>query len=394
VRNGDGVVVTLNYRLGALGFLGHRRLSDPDGPIGNWGLHDQVAALRWVRDNIALFGGDPQNVTIFGESAGGFSVAALLGAPGAAGLFRRAIVESGGAYAHSIEEAERAATRLAAVLGVAEPDRDSLERIPAAELVAATEEIGRRRPDPGMLPLPFLPTVDGVFLPRHPLNAVAEGAASGIDLLIGTNRDEMTLFGLGNPALQNMDEEGVVRWMSNALPQVPANEVMDSYRNARSARSERMEPRDIWVAAGTDIVFRWPSLQLAAAHVSRGDPAFVYLFDWESPAFDGILGSCHALELPFVFGAVHVPVVQLFSGGGPAVNTLSQQMQQAWLSFAKVGDPSHDGIAPWKPWDPVDRATMIFGGWTRLEHAPRDDELAVLERYRPLPGSMSESSEG
>ena len=386
VRNGDGVVVTLNYRLGALGFLGHRRLSDADGHVGNWGLHDQVAALRWVRDNIAVFGGDPQNVTIFGESAGGFSVAALIGAPKAAGLVRRAIVESGGAYAHSVEEAERAATRLAAVLGVAEADRDSLERIPAAELVAATEEMGRRRPDPGMLPLPFLPTVDGVFLPRHPLTAVADGAASGVDLLIGTNRDEMTLFGLGNPALSDMDEAGVERWTSNALPHVPVNEVIESYRNARSARFEPVEPRDIWVAVGTDIVFRWPSLQLAAAHVSRGDTAFVYLFDWESPAFDGILGSCHALELPFVFGAVHVPVVQLFSGGGPTVNTLSQQMQQSWLSFAQRGNPSHDGIDPWQPWDPVGRATMIFGEWTRLEHAPRNDELAVLERYRPLSG--------
>jgi para-nitrobenzyl esterase len=393
VRNGDVVVVTLNYRLGALGFLGHRRLSDAESHVGNWGLQDQVAALRWVRDNIAAFGGDAQKVTIFGESAGGMSIAALLGAPRAAGLFHRAIIESGGGYAHSVEEAERAAARLAAVLGVAECDRGSLQSVPAAELVAATEEIGRRRPDPGMLPLPFLPTVDGVFLPRHPLTAVADGASSGIDLLIGTNRDEMTLFGLGNPALLNMDDEGLARWTANSLPHVPTTEVIESYRNARCARSEPVGPRDIWVAAGSDVVFRWPSLQLAAAHVARGGTAFVYLFDWESPAFDGILGSCHALELPFVFGAVHVPVVQLFSGAGPTVNTLSQQMQQAWLSFAKGGDPSHDGIAPWQPWDPVRRATMIFGGWTRLEHAPRDEELAVLERYRPLTTSVSDSSQ-
>jgi para-nitrobenzyl esterase len=188
----------------------------------------------------------------------------------------------------------------------------------------------------------------------------------------------------------NMDEAGVDRWMSNALPDVPAGKVVEAYRSARAERAEPVGPRDIWVAAGTDIVFRWPSLQLAAAHVAQGNTTFVYLFDWESPAFDGILGSCHALELPFVFGAVHVPVVQLFSGGGLTVNTLSQQMQQAWLSFAKGGDPSHDGIAPWQPWDPVGRATMIFGEWTQLEQAPRDEELAVLERYRPLPGPVSE----
>ena len=199
VRNGNAVVVTINYRLGALGFLGHRDLAGPDGLIGNWGIQDQVAALTWVRDNIASFGGDADNVTIFGESAGGFSVATLLGTPAASGLFRRAIVQSGGMHTHSVEQAEQSAERLAAVLGIASCDRASLERIPAAELVAATEELGRRRPDPGMIPLPFLPVVDGVFLPDDPLVAVAHGSSAGIDLLIGTNRDELTLFGLGTP---------------------------------------------------------------------------------------------------------------------------------------------------------------------------------------------------
>ena len=384
VRNGDAVVVTINYRLGALGFLGHRDLADPDGLVGNWGIQDQLAALRWVRDNIAAFGGDPGTVTIFGESAGGFSVATLLGTPAATGLFRRAIVQSGGAHVHTLEEAERSAERLAAALGIASCTRESLERVPAAELVAATEELGKRRPDPGMIPLPFLPVVDGVLLPDHPLAAVANGAAAGIDLLIGTNRDEVTLFGLGNPTLMALDEDGMTRWVANAVPDMPGTEVIDAYRSARRSRGESIEPTAIWVAVGTDIVFRWPSLQLAAAHAARGSRAFVYLFDWESPAFGGILGSCHALELPFVFGAVHVPVVQVFSGGGPAVETLSAQMQRAWLAFAAAGDPGHDGIGAWPAWDPAERATMIFGADTRLEPAPRNEELAVLERHRPL----------
>lgn len=384
VRNGDAVVVTINYRLGALGFLGHRDLADPDGLVGNWGMQDQLAALRWVRENIAAFGGDPGTVTIFGESAGGFSVATLLGMPAAAGLFRRAIVQSGGAHVHTLEEAERSAERLAAALGIASCTRESLERVPAAELVAATEELGRRRPDPGMIPLPFLPVVDGVLLPDHPLAAVANGAAAGIDLLIGTNRDEVTLFGLGNPALLALDEDGMTRLVANAAPDMPRAEVIDLYRSARQSRAESTEPTAIWVAFGTDVVFRWPSLQLAAAHAARGSRAFVYLFDWECPAFGGILGSCHALELPFVFGAVHVPEVQVFSGGGPAVETLSAQMQRAWLAFAAAGDPGHDAIGAWAGWDPAERATMIFGAQTRLESAPRNEELAVLERYRPL----------
>ncbi len=384
VRNGDAVVVTINYRLGALGFLGHRRLADPDGLVGNWGIQDQVAALRWVHESIAAFGGDPSNVTIFGESAGGFSVATLLAAPAAAGLFRRAIVQSGGTHVHSVDAAEQSAERLAAVLGVAACDRASLEPIPASELVAATEELGRRRPDPGMIPLPFLPVVDGALLPEHPLAAVAKGSADRVDLLIGTNRDELTLFGLGNPALLALDEVGMRRWVANAVPDIDVDEVVDAYRPAKRARSEPVEPTDIWVAVGTDVVFRWPSLQLAAVHTARGAPSYVYAFEWESPAFGGILRSCHALELPFVFGAVHLPAVQVFSGSGPAVETLSQQMQGAWLAFAATGDPSHEGIGTWQAWDPLRRATLVFGADTRLVDAPRDEELAVLERHRPL----------
>jgi para-nitrobenzyl esterase len=390
VRNGDAVVVTINYRLGALGFLGHRMLADEDGLVGNWGLHDQVAALSWVRDHIGIFGGDVDNVTVFGESAGGFSISALLGLPAAKGLFRRAIVQSGGVWVHTVEEAERAADRLAAVLGVAHCTRDLLAPIPASELVAATEELGRRRPDPGMLPLPYLPVIDGVFLPEDPMAAVAGGATSGVDLLIGTNRDELTLFGLGNPALMALDADGVDRWMANAVPEIPTDELLDGYRVARAARSEPVEPHDLWVAAGSDLVFRWPSLQLAGTHVARGGRAFVYLFDWPSPAFEGILGACHALELPFVFGLVDNSVVQILVGSGPEVDALSRNMQAAWLQFARRGNPSHEGIGEWRSWDGRERATMLFGPRTGLVDAPRNPELRVLERYHPLvPGVPS-----
>ncbi|HXZ62850.1 MAG TPA: carboxylesterase family protein [Acidimicrobiales bacterium] len=384
VRNGNVVVVTINYRLGALGFLAHRALAGPDGSAGNWGLHDQVAALRWVRDNIAVFGGDPANVTVFGESAGAFSIAALLGAPASTGLFRRAVLQSGAPHVHTLEEAERATERLATVLELPSCERGSFERVPASELVAATEELGRRRPDPGALPLPFLPVVDGNFLPRHPLDAVAGGSGAGVDLLVGTNRDELTLYGLGNPELLALDEDGVTRWVQHVLPGVPPRGVVEAYRLARQARSEPVGPSDVWVAAGSDIVFRWPSLQLAAAHGATGARAYVYLFEWESPAFGGILGSCHALELPFVFGAVERPVVQMFAGSGPEVERLSAEMQRAWLSFAAAGDPAHEGIGPWRPWDPVTRTTMIFGGHTRSVDAPRNEELGVLEEHRPL----------
>jgi para-nitrobenzyl esterase len=388
VRNGDVVVVTINYRLGALGFLGTRDMEDPDGLVGNWGLHDQVAALRWVHEHIATFGGDPDNVTIFGESAGGFSVAALMAVPSAAGLFHRAVVQSGGAHVHTVDDAERAAGRLADALGVASCTRETLSKVPVADLLAATDVVAKHRPDPGLIPLPFLPVVDGVFLPTHPLQAVSDGSAAGVDLMIGTNRDELTLFGLANPALMSLDEKGSMRWAANAAPDVPTEEIFDSYRLARAERGESTEVRDVWVALGTDCVFRWPSLQFAAAQASQGARTYVYLFDWESPAFGGILGSCHALELPFVFGAVHVPAVQLFSGGGPEVDALSSQMQRAWLAFARNGDPSHDALGSWPTWDPATRQTMLFGPYTGVEAAPRDAELAAWEAHRPLTAAL------
>jgi para-nitrobenzyl esterase len=263
-------------------------------------------------------------------------------------------------------------------------DRETLEAVPAADLVAATEEVSRRRPDEGAIPLPYLPVVDGTFLPDHPLDAIARGAATGVDLLIGTNRDELTLFGLGNPALAALDEGGVIRWIANAAPDVPTDELLTSYREIRRGRSESVSVRDLWVAVGTDNVFRWPSLQLAAAQGLQGERTYVYLFDWESPAFGGILGSCHALELPFVFGAVGVPAVQLFTGAGPEVEALSAQMQQAWLAFARTGDPSNGETAPWPTWEPTTRSTMIFGAHTGVIDAPRDEELALWEAHRPL----------
>jgi para-nitrobenzyl esterase len=385
VRNGDVVVVTLNYRLGALGFLGHRGLGDDDF-FGNWGLHDQVAALRWVQTYIARFGGDPAQVTIFGESAGGFSVAALLGAPSAAGLFRRAIVQSGGVHVHTVEEAERTADRLASALGVPACTREFLSSVPAADLLTATEAVAALPPDPGSIPMPFLPTVDGAFLPTHPLDAVEHGAASSVDLLIGTNRDELALFGLGRPELTGLDLAGVERWAANGVPDIPTHELMDAYRQARASRSEGVDAHALMIAIGSDGVFRWPSLQLAAAHAApaaHGSSTFVYLFDWECPAFEGVLGACHALEIPFVFGVVHVPEVQLFTGSGPTATALSTQMQQAWSAFAHRGNPTRPELA-WPAWDATIRSTMIFGPKTGVVEAPRNSELSVWEHYRPL----------
>ncbi len=348
-RDGDVVVVTINYRLGALGFLAHPELAGDgeewlDGRTwtgsGNWGLADQVAALAWVRDHIAAFGGDPGNVTLFGESAGGMSVASLLAVPEARGLFRRAIVQSGPPYTSSLEDAATLAEKIASQLGVG-LSRAELEQVPADRFVEAVAAFGRASSatdDSGLL---MRPAIDGGLLDRPPEQAVADGVASDVPLLIGTTRDESAFFALGNPALSSLDDEGLLRWMRRITPdRAVAERVLGTVRDVRRERGETVTPIALWNALATEHLFRVPTLRLADAHAAAaadGVGTYCYLFTWESPAFGGFLGSCHALDIPFVFGTVHHPLVQTFSGGGDDAFELSAAMRRAWTSFAMVG---------------------------------------------------------
>ncbi len=392
-RTGDVVVVTFNYRLGALGFLAHPAMSVSTAEwatFGNWGLLDQLAALRWVGDHIADLGGDPTNVTVFGESAGSMSISALLTSPAARGMFHRAVLQSGPPYSHVPQRAARAAEDLSVELGLGRVDRDRLSSVPAADLVEATRRLQARLPGPGELPIPFLPVIDGAVLPSRPEEALSAGAAAGIPVLVGTNRDELAFFAVGDPRLRAIDDHGgLIEWVGRAAPAVSPEDVVATYLAARQARGEGTTPHDLLVAAGTDLVFRWPSLVLAAAQTHHRTDAFVYLFTWETPVFGGYLGSCHALEIPFVFGSVRHPAIAAFTGGGPTAEALSQRMQQAWVSFARTGDPSHGDVGSWPAWDPLDRATMVFGRASAVVNAPRNEELAVWERAAPLAGAAT-----
>ncbi|HEV3366951.1 MAG TPA: carboxylesterase family protein [Acidimicrobiales bacterium] len=390
-REGDVVVVTFNYRLGMLGFLAHPALEDEGqtwlhddewSGFGNWGLADQVAVLRWVRDHIAGFGGDPGNVTLFGESAGGMSVAALLAVPAARGLFHRAVVESGPPNVHSAEQASKRAEELVDHLGVP-MTREALERVPVEELVRAAADLGLQatRDLSGLL---VMPVVDGGLLSAPPDVEVASGSASGVPLLVGTTRDEAGFFAAGNPKLSTLDDEGLRRWVMRFVPEPDATDTLiAAVREARLGRGEAATPRDLWVAISTDALFRMPTVRLADAHAAAADPGvgtYCYLFTWESPAFGGVLGSCHALEIPFVFGSVHNPGVQGFSGGGEEAFALSAAMRRAWVAFARSGAPQG-----WPAWDPESRPTKVFGPWpgsAGMAHEverPRDEELGALE---------------
>jgi para-nitrobenzyl esterase len=368
----DGVVcVTINYRLGADGFV------FLDDATPNLGLLDQLAALEWVHDNIPAFGGDPDNVTIFGESAGAMSVVTLLSMPRSEGLVRRAIAQSGaGHHTISVSTARLIAADLTSRLGV-QPRRDALADVPLDRLDAAqramTAEIASA-PDPSrwgevvLNLLPFEPVVDGDILPARPLERFNAGAASDVDLLIGTNRNENRLF-LVPTGIMDVIDEPTLSFMTVLLGQDVA--ALDAYRTARPGASEG----EILEAVTTDWMFRIPAIRVAEAHQRGRGSTHMYEFAWPSPLLDGRLGACHALEIGFVFDTIDAEGGDLLFG--PSVpRELVAVMHAAWVQFATKGDPG------WDAYDLIDRATMIFDRASHVVSDPRSIERALWDGRR------------
>lgn len=363
---GDVVVVTFNYRLGVLGFL-HVDGANGEPGGGNAGLLDQVAALAWVRDNAAAFGGDPANVTVFGESAGAMSVGALLGAPAARGLFGRAILQSGAASnATAADVAAGVAAETLAEMGVAPGDRAGLAAVPVARILAAQAEVSRRHAARGMA---YEPVVDGDVLPEPPLEAVAAGSAADVALLVGTTADEMRLFSLMDRTLAALTPEQLEDRARLAFGEGARAAVATYAANRPGAR-----PGDLWTAILTDRVFRIPAVRLAEAQGRHRDDTFAYLFTWATPAFGGALGSCHALEIPFVFDNLDAPGVAVFTGDGADRRPLAAATSAAWTAFARTGRPEHPGLPAWPAYDERRRATMELGTHLRVRDDPAGDE--------------------
>jgi para-nitrobenzyl esterase len=375
---GDVVVVTINYRLGILGFLGYPDLVDDQagGAAANWGLLDQVAALQWVKENISAFGGDPANVTLFGESAGGMSVADLLSMPSAAGLFHKAIVQSGPPNAKSMERASEATLKLLAELGLTSVSQ--LRDLPVDVLLRAQTDVLTPKPGGGLV---LVPVVDGTSLPVEPGRAIAAGSASGIPLVIGTNRDEAKMFMVADPRNREPDEDVLYRRIDRALVandvNLPVGEVIEGYRSARTVAGRAADPRELWSAIESDRMFRIGSIRAAESQSQHQALTYMYLFTWESPAMKGALGACHALELPFMFGTLDAPGMDRFAGSGPDAERLSELMMDAWTAFARSGTPAAKGMPAWPPYDTGRRATMVFGQSVGVEDAPLDAERQV-----------------
>ncbi len=362
---GDVVVVTLNYRLGVLGFL-----NLPEVGPSNVGLRDQIAALHWVRDNIEAFGGNPGCVTVFGESAGAKSVECLLASPLAQGLFHRAIAESTYEIPMAADGAITAAHRYAAALNTTSPSE--LRDVPVDALLAEmnNQAMAALLSGGGFASAlgGWTPVVDGEVLEHEPLSVFA--STSPVPLVLGTTRDEAALFTAMMPMLGQIDETALPTMLGFVLGD--GNGVEDLISSYRRSRGIDATPSEIFVAALTDSLFRQHSVRLADTIATTSDAVWMYLFDWESSAPQDTLGACHGLELPFVFGTLSSPLGQI-AGAGPDAEQLRSAMQDAWVAFAATGDPS-TATLPWPRYDATRRATARLGRELAIVDAPFDIE--------------------
>jgi para-nitrobenzyl esterase len=367
-RHGDVVVVTVQYRLGALGFLYLKDLLDGEIECGaNVGLLDQLLAITWVHDNIEAFGGDPANVTIFGESAGGMSVGSLLGMPEARGLFHRAIAQSGsGRDLLSTDAATEIARTLLSHLALDPGDARKLLEVPVEALLQAQQrcwiDVMRTRRQ-----LPFRPVVDGVVFPAPPAESIAGGMSTGVPLLVGTTLDEWRFFAFMDPASFALDEGQVVARLDRVTSGF-GRALFDAYAAERPGAS----PSDVWFAIESDRIFRVPSVLLAETQSRQQPKTFSYLFTWPSP-IEG-LGACHAIDIPFVFDTLDKPGMPAFAGDTAEARDLGTKVQDAWIAFAHTGDPGHAGLPAWPAYDAGRRATMLLGADCHVEEDPLGTE--------------------
>jgi para-nitrobenzyl esterase len=376
-RRGDVVVVTLNYRLGALGYLNWRSLASGSGdglPPANLGLRDQIAALEWVRDSIEAFGGDPENVTIFGESAGAMSVGTLLGTPRASGLFHRAILQSGAA--HNIcnaEQAEVTARRFFENLGVESVSWEVLESLSVTDLMRAQL---RTTADLGLLTgiLPWQPSIDGDLLPEAPLAALQRGLSASVPVLVGTNREEWRLFIVGDPKARRLDEASLSRRIRRLLASAGdkgeelAVRAISAYR--RVAGSRGAQPLERWIAFQSDRIFHYPAVRLADVQSAHQPQTYAYLFEWRPPLLGAQIGACHGIEIPFVFDTLRHPLLRPLWGSTRSAYRLAGRIQDAWLGFARDGSPAHRDLPEWPAYTMDRRSTMGFASECSLRDDP------------------------
>ena len=376
-RRGDVVVVTANHRLGALGYtyLSHQA-GEAFRDSGNVGMLDIVAALAWVRENIAEFGGDPSRVLIFGESGGGQKVSTLLAMPPAKGLFHRAVIESGpGVRMNALDHAMKVGDMMVAELGVNRDRITDIQTIPVQRIMAAQGAVNRKLGPfvPGMIQ-GFAPVVDGSSLLQNPFDPVAPDVSADVPLLIGFNHTELTLFAAGDPGLFSLDEASLQQRVTSLLGD-HAEAVLRAFRSDYPQEN----PSGIYFLIAT----AYPTVAFTAKiGERRADlrkaPTYVYEFTWETPILGGRLRSPHTIEMPFVFNNVGDPLVQKLTGSGSDIFPLAERVSGAWTAFAASGNPDSKGFPDWPPYSAADRNVMIINTESKVEKDPdREARLAI-----------------
>jgi para-nitrobenzyl esterase len=370
VSSGDVVVVTVNYRLGALGFLdlssfnSARRRFD-----SNIGLRDVLASLHWVRDNIAAFGGDPERVTLFGESAGGGIVTTLLASPAAKGLFASAIAQSSPATSvYDRARARRVADHVLEKLGLAESEADKLGNLPIAAIVAASKGVFDEVPVRSPGTLAFVPIVDGDLLNDYPVKLVREGRSHPVPLIIGTNNHEAALFRLLKSPLMPITPHAITAAFDQIAAEQPDLQLPTPDQIGSAYSGMRVKARGLSIA--TDLGFRMPAVWLAEGHSSVA-PVYLYRFDWSTPMLKLLLvGAAHAMELPYVWGNLSTPKdITLMLGGKKTANAVSARIRTRWRNFAISAKPTGPhGEPEWSPYQQTDRACLIIDKRDTIVH--------------------------
>ena len=376
-RNNDVVVVVVNHRLNIFGHLDLSGIASPEyAASGNAGTLDMVAALQWVRDNIAVFGGDPGNVTIFGESGGGGKVSTLLTMPLARGLFHRAIIQSGAVVRHRTRDRALALTECV-LKELGTRDIAALQALPKETLLAAIGPAQKAlgpAPSPLFDRYPFGPVVDGDILPRHPFDPDATDLSVDIPLLIGDMRDETASFLAPDDKVWNrVLTEAEMRDRIAAIAGADTDRIVPLYNRLYPDLS----PADRLIAATTDCNFRIRSLVLAQRRAAKAKaPVWMYSFEWRTPVLGGRMKAPHAMDVPFCFDTIDLTNATDMSEDA---KRLARTMSDVWAAFARNGVPDHPSIPHWPAYDTSTRATLMFDVTCRIENDPRGEQRRLWQ---------------
>ena len=387
-QNGKVLVVTLNHRLNVFGF-GNFALASGNRLLEsiNLGMMDIVDALTWIRDNIAAFGGDADNVTIFGQSGGGCKVPVLMAMEAATGLFHKAIMQSSSAHLQlaTLEDTERVTGYVLKELGVTKTEE--LQQIPTDTIFNAYLTAVRTNSGNDC----FRPTIDGHTIKNNPFDLNAPDLAADVPLLIGTAETEKSFYDIiRKPEDLPLTEEQLIA-KSAAFVGIDtkiARKLIAGYRQGREAESHR----DIYNRITSDQMYRRNSIEAAERKINQGAaPAFLYEFTYRVPALGGVLRSPHTMCLPFIFGTTKI--AEAFTGAGPEQDALTDAVQGAWSAFAHTGNPNHAGLADWEPYNVVTRPTMVFDKKCRQEMDPKPEDRKrimacppfVTDKMLPIP---------